>query len=443
MKKKFIGISVCIGLIMMLASCQAAPSVTSTQSPAAISSTETPIPTMERLNSGKIIFTSLRSSVGNLLIFIMDVDSREVMELKTELFSVLFPKWSPDGSKILVSAMAKDNEDFFLYIINANGSLQGRLSDLQGEGGDWSPDGKRVVFSSDQDNQEHKYDIYLIDADGKNLRKIVNMPTTNEFNMNWSPDGKKILFVSNQSGKNELYTYTLDNSSVQKISDLDTAIKAAAWSPDGKRTAFLTEKGVYTADADMKSKPVQLISDQSGIQFLSWSPDSSHIVYNAASGDSLNLWMVEVGSGKRERLTDEPYSDLFPHWGYSTSLPPIAGSTPTPGIIKASDQPIKIQDYSIVIKYNGYINIGYNPFGGKSTMALNFSVTEETGRLDKIIALQAIITDIDGKFINYAFSESGTNFKGKLVLAYNIFTSDATVKYYLRFPTGEMIELPR
>jgi Tol biopolymer transport system component len=443
MNKVFIGIIVCIGLIMILASCQAAPLATSTQSPAAISSTETPIPPIERLNSGQIIFTSLRSSAGNLLIFIMDVDSRKVMELKTELWSVISAKWSPDGNKILVSAAAKDNEDFFLYIINANGSLQGRLSEIRGDLGDWSPDGKRVVFSSDQDNQERKADIYIIDADGKNLRKIVNSPATREFNMNWSPDGKKILYISNQSGKFELYTYTLDNSSIQKISDMDTDIKYAAWSPDGKQTAFVTKKGVYIADAEMKSKPVELISDQSSIQDITWSPDSSHIVYNAPSGDGLNLWMVEVGSGKRERLTDEPYDDIYPHWGYSTSLPPIVSSTPTPGIIKASDQPIKIQDYSIVIKYNGYINIGYNPMGGKSTMALNFSVTEETGKLDKIIALQALITDSQGKWTNTAFSESGTNKDGKPYLVYNIMTSDATVKYYLRFPTGEMIELPR
>ena len=120
---------------------------------------------------------------------------------------------------------------------------------------------------------------------------------------------------------------------------------------------------------------------------------------------------------------------------------PLPSATSTPAVLNGAEQPIIIQDYSIVIVYNGLIDIGYNPTGGSSTMALNFTVSEESGKLDEISALNALITDSQGNWINTSFAESGTNYKGEFTLNYNIFAVDETGSYYLHFPTGEMIDL--
>jgi len=127
----------------------------------------------------------------------------------------------------------------------------------------------------------------------------------------------------------------------------------------------------------------------------------------------------------------------------ATEVPEMPTPTATPGIIKASDQPIKIGDFSIIITFKGYIDLGYNATGAEETMALQWSITEENGKEDQVAALNAMITDAQGQWIEGSMSESGTNFEGKNCLTYNVYTSDATGEFYLTFPSGEIIELPR
>jgi hypothetical protein len=124
-----------------------------------------------------------------------------------------------------------------------------------------------------------------------------------------------------------------------------------------------------------------------------------------------------------------------------TNTPEIPTLTPTPEIIPATGEPIKIQGLSIVIKYNGFIDIGYNPIGLPSNMALQFDISEEAGKLDEVIALNAMIVDEQGNWDGTSFPESGTNFKGVKYLNWNILTTDPTGKYFLKFPTGEIIDL--
>ena len=69
----------------------------------------------------------------------------------------------------------------------------------------WSPDGKRIVFQSDRDNDRgHNIEIYVMDADGSNQLNLTNNLTMDE-DPSWSPDGKRIVF-SLLRGRGTLYT---------------------------------------------------------------------------------------------------------------------------------------------------------------------------------------------------------------------------------------------
>ena len=55
----------------------------------------------------------------------------------------------------------------------------------------WSPDGKRIVFSSNA--SDHRYQIYEIGIDGKGLRRLTFQPGE-YFDPSWSVDGKTLMF---------------------------------------------------------------------------------------------------------------------------------------------------------------------------------------------------------------------------------------------------------
>jgi hypothetical protein len=126
-----------------------------------------------------------------------------------------------------------------------------------------------------------------------------------------------------------------------------------------------------------------------------------------------------------------------------TNTPEIPTLTPTPVIIPAAGEPIQMMGYSLVIIFSGYRDIGFNPMGLDSNMALQFNIEEATGKLDDVIGISDGIQLVDeqGNPINTSFRETGTNYKGVTTFSWYILTKDPTGKYFLRFPNGEWIDL--
>src|SRR5262249_8993218 len=65
----------------------------------------------------------------------------------------------------------------------------------------WSPDGTRIAFTS---NRDGNYELYVIDADGSNLRNITSHPARDDYAA-WHPDGRRLLFVSDRDSGSDLY----------------------------------------------------------------------------------------------------------------------------------------------------------------------------------------------------------------------------------------------
>lgn len=93
--------------------------------------------------------------------------------------------WSPDGTKIVFVYQCRATEEYGIYTINADGSGQKRLStgmyDIRPR---WSPDGQKVVFVRPN---EGFYDLFVMRADGINVRNITNTPEISEGNPSWQP----------------------------------------------------------------------------------------------------------------------------------------------------------------------------------------------------------------------------------------------------------------
>ena len=65
----------------------------------------------------------------------------------------------------------------------------------------WSPDGKRLAFTS---NRDGNYEIYVMNADGTGLRNLTRHRGQDNY-ATWSPDGKRLAFISNRDGGHDVY----------------------------------------------------------------------------------------------------------------------------------------------------------------------------------------------------------------------------------------------
>jgi Tol biopolymer transport system component len=164
----------------------------------------------------RIVFTSLKD--GDLDIYTMNVDGTDVRRLTTTPGYDGGPWWSPDGTKIVYRAhhptdsaelaayrallaqnMIRPNR-MELFVMNADGSDQRQITHLGGAnfGPSWTPDGRRILFSSNHRNpRSRNFDLYLVDLDGRNLEQVTFNPEFDGFPM-FRPDGRQIVWASNR-----------------------------------------------------------------------------------------------------------------------------------------------------------------------------------------------------------------------------------------------------
>ncbi len=117
--------------------------------------------------------------------------------------------WSQDGSRI-VFAGSKADSFTNLYMTTPDGASYEFLTRVS-EYPAWSRDGQTIALSSIRGGPER---LYLMDADGENLRAISDGP--NDWMPTWSPDGSTIAFSSGREGMQHSGVYVVDLLSGQQ-----------------------------------------------------------------------------------------------------------------------------------------------------------------------------------------------------------------------------------
>jgi TolB protein len=149
------------------------------------------------------------------------------------------PAWSPDGTRL---AFAGDSG---IYVMNADGSGMIRVI-VDGTEPTWSPDGRRIAFAMvhhDSTGADTSWTqrIAVVNADGSGFGWMSVGPT--DFSPAWSPDGQRIAFVrdfNDELTPSTIYVMSLDAPfSATWMTFLPSgsfcASSSPAWSPDGKK----------------------------------------------------------------------------------------------------------------------------------------------------------------------------------------------------------------
>ena len=150
-----------------------------------------------------IVFNSDRDG-GSLRGYRVDPDGRNLRPLGIDTW-VEYPSFSPDGTRI--AFMGHEGSDYEVFVADlASGAVE-QLTDSPGSDGwpAWSPDGSTIVFSSVRDDcrfaareqecwragpDDEHHAIWLMDADGSNQRRVT--PESGQF-VAWSPDSRMLL----------------------------------------------------------------------------------------------------------------------------------------------------------------------------------------------------------------------------------------------------------
>jgi TolB protein len=169
---------------------------------------------------------------------------------------------SPVANKI-VFCSARDG-DLEIYTMNLDGSDQKRLTYAVGyDGGPWySWDGKKIVYRAHHptDSAEvaeyksllangwvkpEKVDIFVMDADGTNIRQLTDNGKAN-FGPFFFPDDKRIIFSSNMNdpkGRNfNLFKINVDGTGLEQITFAPGYNFFPMFTHDSKKLIFISSR---------------------------------------------------------------------------------------------------------------------------------------------------------------------------------------------------------
>ena len=191
----------------------------------------------------------------NLDIYVMDVNKKTHRRLTVNVSRDRWPAWSPNGKWIAFVSDRAGGRD--IYRLDVNGK---NLKQLTKRGGchkpAWSPDSQWIAFTSVSEGR--KYFIFLMNANGGELRKLTQDVRVSLPGCTWSPDGEQIAFISNGAeGGVDIFSIDIDGENLRQLTwaDQDVFIASPVWSPSGKWITYTLAKVLGPL------KPVLLVQD--------------------------------------------------------------------------------------------------------------------------------------------------------------------------------------
>jgi serine/threonine protein kinase len=153
------------------------------------------------------------------------------------------PQFSPDGKRVAFSSSRSGGIE--IWIANSDGSRPLQLTSQEITGSPrWSPDGARIAFDA---ISEGNADVYVVDVAGGPPRRLTSSPAEDVV-PGWSADGRWLYFTSNRGGDRQIWKMPADQPGGESEAIPLTRQGGfyAVGSPDGRYLYYAKERALET-----------------------------------------------------------------------------------------------------------------------------------------------------------------------------------------------------
>jgi DNA-binding winged helix-turn-helix (wHTH) protein/Tol biopolymer transport system component len=173
----------------------------------------------------------------------------------------------------------------------------------------WSPDDSEIVFT---DNSQNGVDaIYVVPSQGGTPERFIPEESGPHADLTWSPDGKKVVYstipwlsIGNYSpAKIEVRILELATRRTITLPHRQEGFNSPRWSPDGRYIAGLPFKTDNLSIFDLKTQRWKDPLRKGLNGFPSWSKDGRFIYFLRATDDR-GIFRIPISGGDEERIVD-------------------------------------------------------------------------------------------------------------------------------------------
>ncbi len=286
--------------------------------------------------NGRIVFTRVDPVLGHTT-YTVNPDGSHV----TQLFSSApseWAHWSPDGTQ--VSIFCCDDGMAAHIVVYDTGSfreLPPTDPTLEVHCGFWSSDGTRLACESFGLTDPTRTGVWTIrSSDGGGLTQITSNPDGDDIPGDFSPDGKRMVFVrTDPSGQVGIFVVRVNGTGLRQITPAGMVVDqgfGGSWSPSGNTILFVARtdpehrRAIWVVNSDGSGLHQLPIAPSCGGPFSDprsiscfdpgWSPDGTKIVFArvSANGTQSNIYTVNADGSDLFRVTNTG-GDSQPDWG--------------------------------------------------------------------------------------------------------------------------------
>ena len=246
-------------------------------------------------DGNRIAFSSNRN--GKQHIYVMNGDGSSLVQITNTQAEDTEPAWAQDGKRIAFARQTDGNKD--IYVMNADGSNPKRVTDHPEAdyGPRWSIDG-RILFTG---NRGGRGDIFVTDVEGRSVKSLT---ATGARFPSCAPDGKKVAFVSrspeiiNSAHWLQIFVIDADGSNLKMITRSPHSIFVPRWSADGAKITFVVEyHGARANIFEMDAVGGNFKRLTAGPKFDGWpsySPDGTKLAFESNRNGNYEIYVMNL-----------------------------------------------------------------------------------------------------------------------------------------------------
>ena len=264
----------------------------------------------------RILYESITDNGSE--VFLINEDGTDRVNVTNRAGYDGMPSWSYAGDEILfVSDRDSDVRARDVYIMRADGTDVRRIT-TDGAGYSFpklSPDGTYIGFDASRGLANAQ--VWIMNSDGDNVTRLT-YNDVDEGYVSWSSDSTKLVFDSFRDGSPEIYQVNINDLAVTRLTHFTAHIGDPRMSPSGTQLAF--ESGmsgnseIYVTAAD-GSNLAQLTDNPADDRAPAISPDGLRVVFCSDRGappEAFELFVMDIDGTGLTKITNTGTSNLYP-----------------------------------------------------------------------------------------------------------------------------------